>query len=71
MDYGERGAYVTRTRGLPTVPVPAPYHSTHLLNAKARNLLGWRSVHALAKLTETAFNYSRATDDPRMVWYPG
>lgn len=71
VDYGELGAYLTRTRGLPAVPVPTPYHSTHLLNTKARELLGWRPAYDLAKLTDAAFDYQRTADDPRRVWYPG
>lgn len=71
VDYGELGAYLARTRGLPTVPVPTPYHSTHLLNTKAKALLGWQPAFDLPKLTDAAFDYQRATSDPRIVWYPG
>jgi len=71
VDYGELGTYLAKSRGLPTVPVPTPYHSTHLLNTKAKSLLGWQPVYDLAKLTDAAFDYRRAADDPRVVWYPG
>ena len=42
VDYEELGAYLTASRGLETVPVRTPYHSTWLDNAKAKFLLGWR-----------------------------
>lgn len=71
VDYGDLGAYLARSRGLPTVPVPTPYHSTHLLNAKAKKLLGWQPEYDLKKMTDAAWNYQRAENDPRVVWYPG
>ena len=71
VDYGELGAYLKKTRGLPTVDVRTPYRSTWLDNAKAKFLLGWRPRYDLARLTDAAFDYKRAPDDPRKVWYPG
>jgi UDP-glucose 4-epimerase len=71
IDYGELGAYLTATRGLPTVGVRTPYHSTHLLNTKARSLLGWRPEYDLKRMTDSAWDYQRAADDPRVIWYPG
>jgi nucleoside-diphosphate-sugar epimerase len=71
VDYGELGAYLTRTRGLPTVPIETPYRSTWLDNAKAKFLLGWRPRYDLEKMTEAAFGYRRSAEDPRKVWYPG
>lgn len=71
VDYGEVGRYLVETRGLPTVGIQTPYHSTWLDNAKARFLLGWRAEYDLKKLIEAAWNYRRAPDDPRVVWYPG
>jgi len=71
VDYGELGEYLARTRGLPVVPVPTSYHSTHLLNTKARDQLGWRPAYDLIRLTDAAFAYQRAGNDPRKVWYPG
>ena len=71
VDYGELGAYLAQTRGLPTVGVPTPYHSTWLDNAKARFLLGWRPRYDLRRMTDEAWDYQRAADDPRVVWYPG
>ena len=71
VDYGALGAYLTESRGLPTVAVRTPYHSTWLDNTKAKFLLGWRPEYDLKKMTDAAFDYRRAKDDPRIVWYPG
>jgi nucleoside-diphosphate-sugar epimerase len=71
VDYGTVGRYLAETRGLPTVGIQTPYHSTWLDNAKARFLLGWRAEYDLKKLIDAAWNYRRAPDDPRVVWYPG
>jgi nucleoside-diphosphate-sugar epimerase len=71
VDYGELGAYLARTRKLPTVEVRTPYSSTWLDNTKAKLLLGWRPRYDLARMTDAAFDYVRAADDPRIVWYPG
>ncbi len=71
VDYGELGAYLAQSRGLPTVGVRTPYHSTHLLNTKAKSLLGWRPEYDLKKITDSAWDYQRAADEPRVIWYPG
>ncbi len=71
VDYGELGAYLTESRGLPTAPVPTPYRSTWLDNTKAKFLLGWRPKYDLKRMTDAAWDYPRAPDDPRVVWYPG
>lgn len=71
VDYGDLGAYLSHSRGLPTVGVPTPYHSSHLLNAKARAALGWRPVYDLKRLTDAAWDYRRAPDEPRVTFYPG
>ena len=33
--------------------------------------LGWRPVYDTRKLIDAAYDYQRAPDDPRRVWYPG
>ncbi|MFN8375502.1 MAG: NAD(P)-dependent oxidoreductase [Anaerolineae bacterium] len=71
VDYGAVGAYLARTRGLPTVNIPTPYFSTWLDNAKAKFLLGWRPEYDLAKMIDSAWDFQRAADDPRIIWYPG
>jgi nucleoside-diphosphate-sugar epimerase len=71
VDYGELGAYLAESRGLPTVEIRTPYHSTWLDNAKAKHLLGWRPRYDLERLVEEAWSYERDPGDPRIVWYPG
>jgi len=71
VDYGELAKHLHRTRGLLSVAVKTSYRSTWLDNAKAKFLLGWRPKYELARLTDEAFDYQRAADDPRKVWYPG
>ncbi len=50
---------------------PSDYHSNWMDNAKAKDFLGWRPHYDLAKLIDVAYDYKRAADDPRKVWYPG
>jgi UDP-glucose 4-epimerase len=71
VDYGELGAYLNQSRGLPTVPIRTPYHSTWLDNAKARFMLGWQPQYDMKKMADAAWNCERSADDPRVVWYPG
>jgi len=71
VDYGELAAYLAESRGLPAVPVPTPFRSTWLDNAKARFLLGWRPRYDLRRMTDAAWDYRRDAADPRVVWYPG
>ncbi len=71
VDYGVLGAYLEKTRGFRPVPIRTEYHSTWLDNSKAKFLLGFRPEYDLEKLTDAAFDYQRAADDPRVIWYPG
>lgn len=71
VDYGEMGVYLHETRGLPTVEIKTQYHSTWLDNTKAKFLLSWRPEYDLKKMIDAAFDYIRAEDDLRKVWYPG
>lgn len=71
VDYGVVGRYLSETRGLPTVEIQTPYHSTWLDNSKAKFLLGWRPEYDLPRMIDAAFDYVRSNDDPRKVWYPG
>ena len=71
VDYGALATYLARTRGLPSAEIPTAFYSTWLDNSKAKFLLGWRPVYDLPKLTDAAWDYQRATDDPRVIWYPG
>jgi UDP-glucose 4-epimerase len=71
VDYGELAAYLSESRGLPSVRVPTEYRSTWLDNTKAKFLLGWRPRYDLRRMTDDAWSYERAADDPRTIWYPG
>ena len=71
VDYRRMGDYLAETRGYHTVEIPTQYHSTWLDNAKAKFLLGWRPRYDLKRLIDAAFDYQRAADDPRIIWYPG
>src|SRR4029078_12847226 len=63
VDYGAMGAYLTESRGLPTVGVRTPYHSTWLDNSKAKFLLGWRPEYDLERLGDEALSYQRGGDE--------
>jgi len=71
VDYGEVGKYLNETRGLPRVEIKTEYHSTWLDNTKAKFLLGWHPEYDLKRMIDSAFDYFRAEDDPRVIWYPG
>jgi nucleoside-diphosphate-sugar epimerase len=71
VNYGEVGKYLNETRGLPTVEVKTEYHSTWLDNSKAKFSLGWRPEYDMKRMVDTAFDFVRAQDNPRVVWYPG
>jgi nucleoside-diphosphate-sugar epimerase len=71
IDYGQMGKYLNETRGLPTEEIKTEYHSTWLDNTKAKFMLGWRPEYDMKKMIDSAFDYMRAEDDPRKVWYPG
>ena len=71
VDYGELARYLAESRGLPAVAVSTPYFSTWLDNAKAKFTLNWRPQYDLKRMTDAAWSYQRASDDPRVVWYPG
>ena len=71
VDYGKLGNYLNETRRLPIVEIRTPYHSTWLDNTKAKFLLNWQPAYDLKKLTDSAFDYVRAENDPRKVWYVG
>jgi nucleoside-diphosphate-sugar epimerase len=71
VDYGEMAAYLLRTRGLGSIDIPSAYHSTWMDNSKAKFLLSWRPQYDLEKLIDAAWDYRRAPDDPRKIWYPG
>ncbi|HEU5098078.1 MAG TPA: NAD(P)-dependent oxidoreductase [Roseiflexaceae bacterium] len=71
VDYRKIGDYLARTRGYNTVEIQLPHYSTWLDNTKAKFLLGWHPRYDLERLIDAAFDYQRAADDPRIIWYPG
>jgi nucleoside-diphosphate-sugar epimerase len=71
VDYGRVAGYLESTRGYSAVEIPTNLFSNWLDNAKARLRLGWRPLYDLKALIEDAWNYVRAQNDPRQVWYPG
>jgi len=71
IDYGELGAYLAKSRGVPTLGIRTAFHSTWLDNTKAKFLLGWRPRYDLKRMVDEAWSYERGRDDPRIVWYPG
>jgi len=71
VDYAELGKYLKTSRGLPSVEIKTPYHSTWLDNTKAKLLLGWRPEYDMKKMIDSAWDYQRTSFDPRKVWYPG
>jgi nucleoside-diphosphate-sugar epimerase len=71
VNYRTLAEHLHATRGHPSVDIRTPNRSTWLDNAKAKFLLGWRPKYDLKRLTDEAFDYQRAADDPRKIWYPG
>jgi len=71
VDYGEVAAYLARTRGLASIDIASRYHSNWMDNSKAKYLLNWRPHYDLEMLIDSAWQYERSQNDPRIVWYPG
>ncbi len=69
--YGQVAAHLKATRGLDSVNIETPFHSTWLDNTKAKFLLNWRPRYDLARLIDEAFSYVRASNELRKIWYPG
>lgn len=69
--YRKVADYLKESRGLPSVDVPTPHHSTWLDNSKAKFLLDWRPKIDLKLLIDKAWNYQRSPEDARKIWYPG
>ncbi len=71
VDYGEVASYIHATRGLGSIRIPSSFHSNWMDNAAARFDLGWRPSVGLRELIDGAWDYTRAKNDPRKIWYPG
>ncbi|WP_454849694.1 NAD-dependent epimerase/dehydratase family protein [Rhizobium binxianense] len=71
VDYGEVAAYLASTRGLASVDIPSRFHSNWMDNSKAKYRLNWNAAYDLKMLIDSAWEYERSEEDPRLVWYPG
>ena len=71
VDYGELADYLARTRGLDSIEIPSQFHSNWMDNSKAKYLLDWQPEYDLEKLVDSAWEYERGANDPRVVYYPG
>ncbi|ARM89757.1 NAD-dependent epimerase/dehydratase family protein [Rhizobium sp. CIAT894] len=71
VDYAEVAAYLQRTRNLDSVDIPSRFHSNWMDNSKAKYLLDWRPAYDLEMLIDSAWQYERSKEEPRVVWYPG
>ena len=71
VDYAEMSRYLAASRGLPSVEIETEYYSTWLDNTKAKLVLGWRPEYDMKRMVDSAWDYVRAQDDPRTIWYPG
>jgi nucleoside-diphosphate-sugar epimerase len=71
VDYAEVAAYLLRTRNLGSIDIPSRFHSNWMDNSKAKYLLDWRPNYDLEMLIDSAWQYERSKEEPRIVWYPG
>ncbi|MEO6012689.1 MAG: NAD(P)-dependent oxidoreductase [Devosia sp.] len=71
VDYEVVGAHLHKTRGMKPVRIESPFHSNTLDNAKARLRLGWSPKIDTPALIDAAFDYKRAANDERKIWYVG
>ncbi len=71
VDYAVVGAHLHKTRGMKPVRIESPFFSNLLDNSKARLQLGWSPKVDTAALCDRAFDYIRAADDVRKIWYVG
>ncbi len=70
VDYAQAARYLGATRGK-AARINSPFHSNVLDNAKARLMLGWDPVYDFKKLIDEAYDYQRAPEDVRKIWYVG
>ncbi|MEQ1944945.1 NAD(P)-dependent oxidoreductase [Mesorhizobium sp. VNQ89] len=71
VDYGELADYLARTRGLDSIEISSSFHSNWMDNSKAKYLLDWEPEYDLEMLVDSAWEYERGSEDPRVVYYPG
>ena len=71
VDYGVVASRLEQTCGMKPVQIATPFYSNLLDNSKARLQLSWTPKIDTAALVDAAFNYVRAPDDVRKIWYAG
>jgi UDP-glucose 4-epimerase len=71
VDYGKAAQYLAEKYQLPSIEISSSYYSTWLDNTKAKFLLNWKPEYDLARIIDTAWEYERTQDEPRIIWYPG
>lgn len=71
VDYGAVADLLEASGNRQRRDIPTSFHSNWLDNSKARMVLGWRPEVGLEDMVERAWSYRRASDDPRIIWYPG
>lgn len=71
VDYQKVADHLKASRNLDSVAIPSDFHSNWLDNAKARFLLDWSPEYDYKRLIDEAYDYQRAGDDPRVIYYPG
>lgn len=71
VDYGMVADYLLKTRGLSSLSISSDFHSNWMDNSAVKFDLGWRPSIDLPRLIDMAWDYQRAADDPRTIWYPG
>ncbi len=71
VNYQAAADYLKKTRQLDSVGVKTEFFSTWLDNTKAQHRLAWRPEYDLAKLIDSSWDFVRASDDERKIYYPG
>lgn len=71
VDYGALAKLLNEKYGLASVPIKSEYHSNWMDNSAAKYALDWRPAYDLTRLVASAWDFKRASDDPRKIWYPG
>ena len=72
VNYRHVADYLAQTRGLPSVDIrhAVPVHLAGQHQRPSSCSAGVRTSD-LPQLIDRAWDYERAPDDPRIIWYPG
>ena len=71
LDYSEVSRLLHTNFGLRSIAIKTPFHSNSFSNAKAQRVLNWKPKYDLRRMVVEGFDYLRAADDPRKIWYVG